>query len=66
MTEKPSGASGVEGDYHLFLSAGDTKKNCSFCGRETNFKLFDGYFRDVGWCCPNCYDEKFGPKRKKT
>ena len=22
MTEKPSGASGVEGDYHLFLSAG--------------------------------------------
>ncbi len=66
MTEKPSGSTGVEGEYHLFLSAAHSRQNCSYCGKQTNFKLFDGYFREIDWCCNECYEQKYGPKRKKT
>ena len=57
---------GVEDEYHLFLAPGDTKHLCFRCGKETNFKLFDGYFRQIDWCCSECYEEKYGSKRKKV
>ena len=60
-----SPAIGVEEDYHLFLGWRDSKGHCFQCGKETNFKLFDGYFRFIHWCCPDCYDEKFGPKKRR-
>jgi len=56
----------VEDDYHLFLAWKDSKNHCHSCGRETNFKLFDGFHRFINWCCTECYDEKYGPKRKKA
>jgi len=57
---------GVEDDYHLFLAWKDSKNHCHSCGRETNFRLFDGFHRFINWCCTECYDEKYSPKRKKA
>jgi hypothetical protein len=57
----------VEEDYHLFLEGRKSGKGrCLHCAKETNFKLFDGYFHEVDWCCSQCYDEKYGPRRKKA
>ena len=57
---------GVEDEYHLFLTWRDTRRRCLRCGRETNFKLFDGYFREIDWCFGECYDEKYSSKRKRV